>query len=240
MKRRDMLQGLGTGIVGLSALGIKACRGTDGVAATSILGEGTGSCVLITEETAGPFPLNLSGNEAYFRTNIAEGRPGLPLDLSLKVTNANNGCAPISNARVDVWHCDRDGVYSGFSNQPGGVDARGETFCRGILLTDDQGLVRFETIYPGWYPGRVTHIHFQVYLNNGLVATSQLAFPDATNTLIYATDAYPNGVNAGTPSNTADSLFASPADSLEYQIASTSSNATTGGYDAHLDVGVAA
>lgn len=231
LKRRDLIKMLGLGVAGI------ACRGTDALA-TAVIG-GSGQCVVIPRETAGPFGVNLSDREAFFRTDISEGRPGLPLDLTLRVTNANDGCSPIANARVDVWHCDRDGVYSGFAGQPGGVDARGETFCRGILLTDDEGFVRFKTIYPGWYPGRVTHIHFQVFLSSGLVATSQLAFPDAINAIVYASEAYPRGANGRRPTNLSDFLFASPAGALDYQVAATSPVAETGGYHARLDVGVA-
>lgn len=50
----------------------------------------------------------------------------------------------------------------------------------------DPKLVRFETIYPGWYPGRTPHIHFKVFTDPASVATGQLYFPDALSTRIYA------------------------------------------------------
>ena len=70
-------------------------------------------------------------------------------------------CAPIGGASVDIWHTDAYGRYSGFRG-PGddGADTSGETFLRGTFLrgtflqgtqvTDVDGLVEFETIYPGW------------------------------------------------------------------------------------------
>ncbi|HEY7703386.1 MAG TPA: dioxygenase, partial [Acidimicrobiia bacterium] len=78
---------------------------------------GAGSCVLIPEETAGPFPLDLSGDEAFLRSAIAEDRPGVPLSLTLHLVDTDAGCRAIEGARVDVWHCDADGVYSGYSQQ---------------------------------------------------------------------------------------------------------------------------
>ena len=36
------------------------------------------------------------------------------------------------------------------------------TFCRGIQLTGEDGLVQFQTIFPGFYMGRTNHIHFKV------------------------------------------------------------------------------
>ncbi len=135
-----------------------------------------GSCVLIPEETEGPYALDLSGDEPMFRSEITEGHPGVPLSMTLALVDANADCVPVSGARVDLWHCDADGSYSGFS-QPGN-DTTGETFCRGIQLTDDNGQVTFQTVYPGWYQGRITHVHFQVFLDSGLAATSQIAFPE--------------------------------------------------------------
>ena len=61
-----------------------------------------------------------------------------------------------------------------------------QTFCRGVQMTDSTGLVRFTTIYPGWYSGRITHVHFRVYLGNSLQATSQLAFPQDITQAVYA------------------------------------------------------
>jgi hypothetical protein len=48
------------------------------------------------------------------------------------------------------------------------------------------GEVRFETISPGWYPGRTPRIHFKVFTDPASVATGQLCFPDALSTRIYA------------------------------------------------------
>lgn len=33
------------------------------------------------------------------------------------------------------------------------------TFLRGIQQSDDDGVVKFETLFPGHYTGRATHIH---------------------------------------------------------------------------------
>ena len=76
-----------------------------------------GNCVLIPQETAGPFTLDLEGNPEFLRQDITEGKTGVPLELTLNLVNVKDGCAPIKNARVDVWHCDKDGVYSGFAGE---------------------------------------------------------------------------------------------------------------------------
>ena len=219
-----------------AAAGDRAHRGQSrhgGHGATTTFG-GAGSCVLIPEETEGPYPLDLSGDEAFFRSDISEGRSGVPLTLTLSLVDVNAGCAPIEGARIDVWHCDADGVYSGVS-QPGN-DTTGETFCRGIQLTDANGQATFQTVYPGWYQGRITHVHFQVFLDSGLAATSQIAFPEEVTDAVYAVEPYAaKGPNTSVRSIEEDMVF---SDGSQYQIA-----AVTGGADARyiatLLVGVA-
>ena len=194
----------------------------------------TTSTTLIPEETAGPYPLDLHNNQAMFRRDITEGKTGVALTLALTILNTGQNGAPISNARVDVWHCDKDGVYSGYS-QPG-ANTVGETFCRGIQLTDSDGKVTFTTIYPGWYSGRITHIHFQVYLNNGLVATSQLAFPQEITTTVYDSALYKaHGQNTSVSSFSQDNVF---NDGTTGEMLALTGD-TSSGYTATLTAGVA-
>ena len=105
-------------------------------------------------------------------------------------------------------------------------------------MSDENGDATFTTVYPEWYPGRATHIHFQVFLNNGLVATSQLALPEEINSAVFNTTEYsPRGQNP--TKNTDDGLFLSPANAFQYQLTNVIANAATGGYDAALQVGIA-
>ena len=101
----------------------------------------------------------------------------------LQVVTAD--CTPVVGARVDVWHCDAQGVYSGVENLGGGPDARGESFLRGTQMTDAAGVAAFQTIFPGWYPGRTTHVHYKVFLDRDAVLTSQIFFDEAVNQSIY-------------------------------------------------------
>ncbi len=194
------------------------------------------SCVLIPSETQGPYPLlSALGNEVLYRRDITEGRPGLPLSYRFKLVNVNAGCAPIPDAAVYVWQCDRDGVYSGYS-QPG-ANTVGQTFCRGIQFTDCNGKVKFDAMFPGWYAGRITHLHFQIYLSiTGMATrTSQMAFPQAVTQAIYATALYPRGQNTSVTSFAQDNVF---SDGVEYQMA-TMTGDTSNGYIAYLTIGIA-
>jgi protocatechuate 3,4-dioxygenase beta subunit len=97
-------------------------------------------------------------------------------------------CKPSERARVDIWHADAQGIYSGYEGQGDKQDLStvGQKFLRGTQFTDSKGAVSFETIYPGWYAGRTTHIHFKVLLDDRNVLTGQMYFPDAVNEFIYA------------------------------------------------------
>ena len=70
------------------------------------------ACVLTPELEEGPY---------YFdpklqRSDIREGHGGAPLRLILQIVDAGD-CAPLAGARVDVWHCDAHGFYSGYEGQ---------------------------------------------------------------------------------------------------------------------------
>ncbi|MEO6468998.1 MAG: hypothetical protein ABIP21_07855 [Acidimicrobiia bacterium] len=68
----------------------------------------TPACVLTPEQTEGPFYLD----DATVRSDITEGRPGVPLELEFAVVDAQQ-CTPMSGVAVDIWHCDALGEYSG-------------------------------------------------------------------------------------------------------------------------------
>lgn len=128
-----------------------------------------GSCTLTPSAIAGPFYVN----SALMRKDITEGKPGVHLDLFLKVVQQSD-CMPIQGAVVDLWHADALGRYSGFPSQ----GTAGLTFLRGIQVTPASGVVGFRTIFPGWYPGRTTHLHLKINPNQSSELTTQLYFPN--------------------------------------------------------------
>ena len=69
-------------------------------------------------ETAGPFPLDLSANEYFFRQDIREDRVGVQMRQKVRIIGAGN-CQPMPGVRVNIWHCDRDGNYSGYNTEEG-------------------------------------------------------------------------------------------------------------------------
>lgn len=139
-------------------------------------------CMLTPEAVEGPFYLD----QKLERADITEGRPGVPLGLVLQVVEASD-CAPVKGARVDVWHADALGFYSGYPGQSDAhnISTKGQHFLRGSQFSDGDGQVKFSTIYPGWYQGRTAHIHFKVFLADRTMLTGQLYFPDALSEYLY-------------------------------------------------------
>jgi protocatechuate 3,4-dioxygenase beta subunit len=141
------------------------------------------ACILTPASTAGPF---------YFdpklqRADITEGHPGAPLQLRFMVMDAAT-CVPVQGARVDVWHTRADGFYSGYPGQGDNrrIDTSGGTFMRGTQFADARGEAAFRSIYPGWYRGRTTHVHFKIFIDDRDMLTGQMYFPDALTQYIYA------------------------------------------------------
>lgn len=217
MKRSDFLKVFGGAVTLPVALPF---IGRAGAPAKGASGAARSNCILVPSETAGPFPLDLSENDYFFRQDITEDVPGVRLRQRIRIIGAGN-CEPMPNVRVNVWHCDRDGNYSGY----GTLD--GQTHCRGYQFTDANGECEFVTIVPGWYPGRVTHMHFQVFVSTQYSVVSQYTWPhDAVVEAVEANaDLYPDGPDPLTPEQ--DGAFSS---GYELQLADLVWDAAAGEY----------
>ena len=189
LTRRSSLVALG----GMAAAAA-GWRTDDAGAGPAAVASGAVTCVLTPEMTEGPYYVP---DEAV-RTNITEGLPGTPLALRLTVVNAST-CRPIAGAKVDVWHANALGVYSGVQGNTG-------TFMRGVQPTNAHGLALFETVYPGWYTGRAVHIHVKVHLGGNVVHTGQLFFPDSLTDGVYTKAPYSTRPGRDTR-NATDAIF---------------------------------
>ncbi len=209
-------------------------------------------CATIPDETAGPFPgdgsngVNVLKESGVVRSDITKSfgdsaggtAEGVPLTLTLTVVDAASGCGtPKKGAAVYVWQADREGAYSLYSE---GV--RDENYLRGVQETDDKGQVTFTTVFPGCYPGRWPHIHFEVYASladataaTAITSTSQLAFPADVCETVYRTDGYSESVsNLRRLSIETDTIF---SDGYDQQLAAMKGGPEAG-YTATLVVPV--
>jgi len=207
--RRRVLSIVGAGA---GAIALAACSNTSSSGTTETPSASTSTAAAaaatseIPEETNGPYPadgtngVNVLEESGIVRSDITSSLDngttveGTPLSFTFTLTDLANDNAPYENAAVYVWHCDADGNYSMYSE---GVED--ETYLRGIQVADASGAVTFETIVPGCYAGRWTHIHFEVYPDvasatnvENAIATSQVAFPQDMLDAIYELDTYPS------------------------------------------------
>ena len=195
----------------VAATGSSASTGSTGgnasVAATST---SLPSCIVLPELTEGPYFIDEKLDRADIRTDseTRDERPGTPFELTLDVLAVSGAsCAPLQGAMVDVWHCDALGAYSGFNDNAEGFSTVGEDWLRGFQTTDADGRVQFTTIYPGWYRGRATHIHFKVRKDN-LEFTSQWFFDDALSDEVHASETpYNEDGASGRLQNAQDGIY---------------------------------
>ena len=105
------------------------------------------ACMLYPAQTLGPCYAQMPAS----REDISEGQLGLPLRLSFLVVRSD-GCTPVPNASVDIWHSGVDGIYSAFNTgticNPGTMNVRSEMFCRGVQTTGEDVSCRFQQRLP--------------------------------------------------------------------------------------------
>jgi protocatechuate 3,4-dioxygenase beta subunit len=240
LTRRDALKLLG--LTGAALLAACALEGSESNGLTSVpLSPATSLesssalpvCVVRPELTEGPYFVDEELNRSDIRSDPASGlvKQGALLALTFNVSQvAETGCAPLQGAKVDIWHCDGDGVYSDVSDP--GFNTEGQKFLRGYQVTDANGQATFLTIYPGWYPGRTVHIHFKVQedtADQGRVFTSQLFFDDSFTDQVFAQEPYASRGQRNTL-NSNDNIY---RDELLLNVAQTSD-----GYAAAFDIGL--
>jgi protocatechuate 3,4-dioxygenase beta subunit len=176
ISRRRALTGL---MIGTTGMGLVA---EPVQAETTPAEQPKGICTLFPQAVEGPYYFD----PKLVRSDITDGRPGQPMKLVLKVIESGR-CLPIAGTRVDIWHADAGGIYSGYDRQGDqrDVSTKGETYLRGTQITDAKGTATFHTIYPGWYPGRTPHIHVKAFLDTLMLVTGQIYFEDELSTRIY-------------------------------------------------------
>jgi protocatechuate 3,4-dioxygenase beta subunit len=234
------LAGCGIGGNGDDA-GASAGGAASSSAASGGVASGGASSGEIPEETSGPYPgdgsngVNVLTESGIVRSDITRSfgsgsgvAEGVPLTIVLKVLDTANGAGALQGAAVYLWHCDRDGRYSLYSE---GVT--GENYLRAVQETGSDGTVRFTSIYPAAYSGRWPHIHFEVYPSleaattaSGKLRTTQLALPEAACKQVYATDGYSQSLqNLAQTSLDTDMVF---SDGYSLQLAKVTGNVTAG------------
>ena len=206
--------------------------------------------VEVPDETGGPFPadgsngINVLDDSGIVRSDIRSSfgastvmAAGVPLTVVLTVRDAATGDA-LRGGAVYVWQCDREGGYSLYSDGLADVN-----YLRGVQEIGADGSVTFTTIFPGCYPGRWPHIHFEVYpdvatavASGPIVKTSQIALPREASEAVYATTGYEQSLrNLAGVTLASDGVFGE--DGGIHQLATMTGSASAG-YTAALTIGV--
>ena len=227
LDRRRILKLLGFGGVSAAMFTIAGCgpsdaSGTASAAAASATAVADATCAIIPEETAGPYPgdgsngPNVLAESGVVRSDIRSSfgssstvAEGIPLTIQVTIQDGAD-CVPLAGAAVYLWHCNREGEYSLYTEA-----VADENYLRGVQEADDTGLVTFTSIFPACYSGRWPHIHFEVYPSLDMatneankIATSQIALPKDACDPVYATDGYDQSVSNMTQvSLTSDNVF---------------------------------
>jgi protocatechuate 3,4-dioxygenase beta subunit len=167
------------------------------------------------QQIEGPYFVDGMANRSDIRSDTSDGsvQDGIPLSLILNVYDIedNNGsCIPLSDAKVDIWHANSQGFYSGVQDAGTGQN----NFLRGYQMTDENGTVQFNTIYPGWYEGRAIHVHVKVRnfegSNETLEWTSQFYLNNSINELVHTRPPYSNHGPVGL-TNEEDFIYTRPS-----------------------------
>ncbi|MFN0029759.1 MAG: hypothetical protein ACKV2O_21605 [Acidimicrobiales bacterium] len=209
------------------------------------------SCEPFPSETGGPFPGDGSnGPDALTASGVVRSdirrsfggsttlAEGVNITYRLRVLDGANGCKPLAGAALYLWQCDAVGRYSMYSN---GADR--ENYLRGVQACDSTGYATFLAVFPGAYPGRWPHAHFEVFPSLAAAAsasnkllTSQLALPAAQCQQVYGDSAvYPGSLDAlGRMTLESDGVF---RDGASLQTVSITGNPSAG-YTALLDITV--
>ena len=160
------------------------------------------------QQTEGPYFVAGMPNRSDIRSDppsYGSIQSGIPLHLVIHIykinykSNTNNNtttttnsvsCIPMSGAQVDIWHANPQGVYSGIQQ----LGTEGKSFLRGYQISDNNGTVKFNTVYPGCNQGRAIHIHVMVRTFDGtnetLHWTSQIYSNNSINEQVHTQPPY--------------------------------------------------
>ena len=156
MKRRDFFRDAVLSAIAISTTGFVRFDGKRYV----------GDCAT-TSDVLGPF---YRPDSPIRKSLVIAGEKGNPIKLLGKVLH--NDCAtPYKNAKIELWHCNGNGVYD---NESADFKYRGTTY------TDNKGNYSFKTILPVPYGSgdnyRPAHFHLMITAKGYQPLVTQLYF----------------------------------------------------------------
>ncbi|PPK67470.1 intradiol ring-cleavage dioxygenase [Actinokineospora auranticolor] len=193
---------------------------------------GAGTCGLSPTTTQGPYYFDPD----KLRGDVREDRPGTRLDLALKVVDSEScgplkdlvveiwhcdakgrysgaeklsasGFGSMGGSMPSGMPMPTGMMMPGSSGDMADLTPQDDTrYLRGAQVSDAQGVVRFTTVWPGWYTGRTVHIHVMVHVNNTKALVTQLMFDEKLNNKVFAVAPYASHLGRDT-TNAKDTIF---------------------------------
>lgn len=255
LSRRQLLKFGGSMLISSGLLGLIGCgkvNNEEPIAGddTLISPRNDNICLTMPKETAGPYAAhygterNILLYNSVQRSDIRQslnviGYPGtaiadgIPLTINLHIVNVDTACKPLEGYVIYLWHCDREGHYSMYGAK------RSETYLRGVQTSNADGLVTFQSIFPGCYSDRITHINFEIYPHiNGAfdgdnaIFASQFTFQQSVLNNVYSTAGYEKSrAHLSKISIESDKIFKDGA-----QLQTAFVHGDNSGYEAELEV----
>ena len=211
-------------------------------ASSSPVGQPRYPCVVRPASTQGPYYVDEKLERSDIRSDPTDGsiKEGALLAVTINVSTISKGsCSPLDGAIVDLWQCDAEGVYSD-AKDPRYFDTTGKKFLRGHQITDANGVVRFTTIYPGWYPQRTPHIHYKIRspasARSPYEFVGQMYFTEMTSDRVYANPPY-TARGKRSVSNITDRIYNQDGGRQSMLVVSPVKDAYSGTFDVALDLG---
>lgn len=144
---------------------------------------GLEECLASSPQSPGPFYVS----DPPVLSDLRDVHAGSPLEIRITLIDAAT-CLPMAGIPIDLWHANVAGLYSDVDNSvivEGLPETFGQDWFRGRQVSDADGVVRFTTHYPGWYPSAPPHLHFTSSFGDRQNHTWQFYLDDAFSERVY-------------------------------------------------------
>jgi hypothetical protein len=190
-----------------------------------------GRTLLQVHPTRRRYPVReLLSMSPQLKQDIRQGSEGTPFRLSIDLRNALSDAIP--GAVVYTWQHDPKGWTVDFE----GPELNAITCMRGVQISDADGSVCFDTVYPAPGPGHGSAMYLQIYFTKGKKTTARaqvyLQLPALAHTVSPCADAE----NAA-PAHSI--RFSADGDAAVLAMPRLTRDAETGGLQGHVRIDVA-
>lgn len=151
MKRKDFLKNISFGLIAIPSF-LASCGNPKFMTNVE-------DCKLTDQDDLGPFFVKNTPQIVNLNT---KNEKGIKMRVFGKVFKGEFEDQPLSNVKIEIWHCDDLGKYHPTGNGDISNYEVEEISLRGYVITKDDGSYTFDSILPGLYGSRARHIHYKL------------------------------------------------------------------------------